>query len=128
MDYTNANIETSIQEAKTFDSNFGGTDILSPLVTATTLESGEYKKRIFVLTDGQVSNKDEIVNYCEMMCAAHDGVKVFTFGIGNGCDADLVRRAAKAGRGSDSIIGDGNSKELKVKVINALRKASDPAL
>ena len=63
-----------------------------------------------------------------MMCATHDDVKVFTFGIGDGCDADLVKRAAKAGRGSDSIVKDGNSNDLKVKVINALRKASDPSL
>jgi len=53
---------------------------------------------------------------------------VFTFGIGNGCDEDLVKRAAQAGRGCYSIVGDNNPKDLKAKVINSLRKASDPAL
>ena len=56
-----------------------------------------------------------------MMCANNDGTKVFTFGIGSGCDADLCRRSTQAGRGSECIISDGNSKELKVKVIKALR-------
>lgn len=69
MNYNNGTKETSIHEAKSFDSDFGGTDILGPLVTATTLESGDFKKRIFLLTDGQVGDKTEIVNYCEMMCA-----------------------------------------------------------
>ena len=62
------------------------------------------------------------------MCAQNDETKVFTFGIGSGCDAELCKLTAEAGRGTESIIEDGNSKELKVKVINALRKASDPAL
>jgi len=51
-DYNNKTKEIAIGEAKQFDSTYGGTDILSPLVTASTLESGQYKKRIFVLTDG----------------------------------------------------------------------------
>ena len=97
-------------------------------MTASTLDSGEYKKRIFVLTDGQVRNKEDIVNYCDKMCAKNDDTKVFTFGIGNGCDEDLVKRVAEAGRGSYSIVGDNNPKDLKAKVVNALRKASDPAL
>ena len=62
------------------------------------------------------------------MCAKNNDTKVFTFGIGNGCDEDLVTRVAAAGRGSHSIVGDNNPAELKTKVVNALRKASDPAL
>jgi len=62
------------------------------------------------------------------MCAENDNTKVFPFGIGNGCDIDLVKKVAKAGRGSYSIVGDNNAKDLKEKVINSLRKASDPAL
>ena len=68
------------------------------------------------------------MNYCESICSKNDDTKVFTFGIGNGCDEDLVKRAAQAGRGSYSIVGDNNPKDLKAKVINSLRKASDPAL
>ena len=53
---------------------------------------------------------------------------MFTFGIGSGCDRDLVGRVAEAGRGTSSIIEDNDPKDLKEKVVNALRKASDPAL
>jgi hypothetical protein len=63
-----------------------------------------------------------------MMCSNNDDTKVFTFGIGTGCDEDLVKRAAEAGRGSYSMVVDNNPKDLKAKVVNALRKASDPAL
>ena len=62
------------------------------------------------------------------MCSKNDDTKVFTFGIGNGYDEDLIKRFALAGRGSHSIVGDNDPKDLKAKVVNALRKASDPAL
>ena len=50
--YDNQTKERAIDEARYFDSDYGGTDILSPLVTAATLDSGSFKKRIFILTDG----------------------------------------------------------------------------
>jgi hypothetical protein len=51
-DYNNQTKERAIDEARHFNADFGGTDILAPLVQASTLDSGEYKKRIFLLTDG----------------------------------------------------------------------------
>ena len=56
-----------------------------------------------------------------------DDTKVFTFGIGDGCSVDLCKRVAIAGRGDYNIVQDGKPKELKAKVVNALRKASEPA-
>jgi hypothetical protein len=50
--YTNESKKSAINEIKTFKADFGGTDILSPIVKAATIDSGEYKKRIFLLTDG----------------------------------------------------------------------------
>lgn len=51
-DYNNNTKDIAISEAKYFDSNYGGTDILEPLVKSMTYNSGVYKKRIFLLTDG----------------------------------------------------------------------------
>tara|TARA_B110000285_G_C14834291_1_gene472355 strand:- start:444 stop:602 length:159 start_codon:yes stop_codon:yes gene_type:complete len=36
-EYNNQTKEIAISEAKNFDSDYGGTDILSPLVTASSL-------------------------------------------------------------------------------------------
>ena len=41
--------------------NLGGTNILKPLSLAQELESEGRKKRIFLLTDGEVYNGDEIL-------------------------------------------------------------------
>jgi len=58
LDYNNATKDAAIEEVKTFAADYGGTDILPPLIAATEYESGAFKKRIFVLTDGETHNKD----------------------------------------------------------------------
>ena len=53
---------------------------------------------------------------------------MFTFGIGRGCDQNLVKECADAGGGTYSIISDKDPIKLKDKVVEAVRKASDPSL
>ena len=87
--------------------DFGGTDILSPLKAVQVgreYNSGK-KKRIFLLTDGTVGNSQAIE------AQAHknsDTARVFTFGLGSGCDKNLVTKVAKAGRGTHTIVEDGS--------------------
>jgi len=52
---------------------------------------------------------------------------VYTFGLGNDCDVDMVQKAAKNGRGSCKIIRDGDT-NLKGPVIETLKHASDASL
>jgi hypothetical protein len=77
-----------------------------------------YRKKIFLLTDGVISQPETVINLIK--CNINRG-NVHTFGIGFGCDKTLVEKAARAGQGSSSLIRDTNN--LKVKVINALMKA-----
>ena len=56
-----------------------------------------------------------------------DSIRTHTFGVGNGCDSTLVIDAAKAGRGSHSLIIE-NIDQLNSKVITALKWASEPSL
>jgi hypothetical protein len=63
-DYNNQSRDTSLSQITNFSSNYGGTDILTPLRMAFTLpQKANTKKRIFLLTDGTVSNGNEIKNY-----------------------------------------------------------------
>ena len=82
------------------------------------------QKRIFLLTDGQVGNSREVVNQAKF---ANDSIRTHTFGIGQGCDEQMVIDVAKAGRGSHSLVLD-NSNELNSKVILALARAFEPSL
>jgi len=61
-------------------------------------------------------------------CKEKDDAKVFTFGIGNDCDRQLVKEVAEAGGGSYNFATDADLSVLKSKVIDALSQASEPAL
>ena len=51
---------------------------------------------------------------------------MFSFGLGEGCDIDLVNILAIAGRGTSTIVGD-NDPNLNGLVIGALQNAMEPS-
>ena len=127
--YDNSSRDSSLNQLQYFGSDFGGTDILGPLMAAFTLPQAEnVKRRVFLLTDGSVGNGHEITQFIKTSCEQNDNLKVFSFGIGSGCDEQLVKNAAEAGRGDYSIVGDNNPTALKAKVVSSLKKASEPSL
>lgn len=82
------------------------------------------KKRVFVLTDGQVHNRAEVAAQAR---SKNDETRVYTFGLGSGCDVLLCEEVAVAGRGTCSIVKDGG-KDLNGLVIKALQSATEPSL
>ena len=54
-------------------------------------------------------------------------IRVFSFGLGSGCDKFLVNEVARAGRGSSTLVKDGGD-ELKASVIRSLSNAMEPSL
>ena len=83
---------------------------------------------MFLLTDGQVSNKNDVIELIRNHCNKDDSTKVFSFGISSGCDQDLIKRTAAAGQGAESIVMDEDMPLLKEKVIESLRRAGVPAM
>lgn len=75
--------------------NLGGTNILRPLEEVLKSKPKEgYPRQLFVLTDGEVSNTQECIDFVRKHA---DTTRVFTFGIGNDASQDLVKGMAKAG-------------------------------
>jgi hypothetical protein len=106
-----------------FDSDFGGTEILEPLQLCVKLKASRFstrQRRVFLLTDGEVDNKNQIF---EFVRNHNDQMRIHTFGIGSGCDKELIKQTAVAGRGSFSFASDG-SNDLSGLVISALKNAS----
>jgi len=54
-------------------------------------------------------------------------MRVFSFGLGNGCDTHLVTQVARAGRGTYTIVKD-KDPQLNGLVIRALASAMEPSL
>ena len=106
--------------------NYGGTDIYKPLKEVFNTNNKTSKLRVFLLTDGSVDKPDDCIKLIKGACKLDGITKVFTFGIGSGCSKYLVDEAAKAGKGTCSLVNDNQMSELKQKVISSLQKAGDP--
>ena len=108
--------ESSLAAAARFVSEMkadrGGTEILPALESVLTQKTvPELSRQVVVLTDGQVSNTDAVL---EVAKAHAKTARVFTFGIGAGASHHLVQGLARAGGGSAESIFPGERIESKV--------------
>ena len=85
--YNNETMPEILQEISKFSADFGGTDILEPLIKAATINIGDKKRRVFLLTDGEVDDKSQVIAFVHDNC---ETMRVHSFGIGDGCDKDLI--------------------------------------
>lgn len=117
-------IDQTFVKLKHFKANMGGTEMLKPMNAIFNLKnSSKYPRNVFLLTDGAISNTDEVVSKIRNFNYA---TRVHTFGIGSGASAYLVKETAKAGLGTSAMIAD-NDPKIKEKVIQALKIAAKPA-
>lgn len=123
--YSESSMRDALEHIDNIGADMGGTNIMHPLESAQKLDSGNaFKKRVFILTDGQVGDRDAVVRKA---ASRSESTRVFTFGLGSGCDRNLCENTAKAGRGTCSFVSD-KSSDLNGQVIRALRFASEPSL
>lgn len=109
-EYNKQNKDLGMKLAETLSANLGGTELLNCLksVLECKREIAKYKRQIFVLTDGEISNQDETL---QLVKKHVDTNRVFSFGIGSGCSTALVNGLADAGMGAASFISDKSSFE-----------------
>ena len=112
--YDQGTLEKALLYIEQMTADMGGTNILEPLNYAMdSLAIGPRETRIFPLTDGQVENRDAVV---EKASSSTENVRIHTFGIGDGCDAEMVKNMAF--RGSCSLVKD--VEDLNGLVVTAL--------
>lgn len=120
--------ERSLAEAsahvKALEADLGGTEILGALesVLKPAVPKGA-RRQLFILTDGQVSNTEEVLALVREHAATS---RAFTFGIGAGASAHLVKGLARAGGGEAEMIAPGE--RIEAKVMRQLNRALAPAL
>lgn len=86
-------------------------------------DGDEYLNQILFITDGSVSNEDEL------MRTIYQGLgdyRLFTVGIGSAPNAHFMTEAASAGKGTFTFIGD--TSKVKPKMARLLDKLKKPAL
>ena len=65
VSYNKENTQFAIEEVKKFRANLGGLDIYTPLKTVLEMESDCTRTDIFLLTDGAVSNPQQVIDLIE---------------------------------------------------------------
>ena len=80
------------------------------------------QKRLFLLTDGCVSNASEIIEFCRVKTDSH--TKLFTCGIGEGAAKDLLLNMADVGGGECQIFStdalDGMMYQCKEALVHSV--------
>ena len=104
VSYNKTNTQFAIEEVEKFRANLGGLDIYTPLKTVLEMESDCTRTDIFLLTDGAVSNTDQIIDLIEAKSSQQK--RVHTFGLGKSVDEKLIKKCASKGFGNYYLIKD----------------------
>lgn len=99
--YEEKNSKYAIDQIEEFDANFGGTNLLNPTLAAFKDKLPEgFEKRVFILTDGYASDGKAVVEAILNHCKTDKMTKVFSFGMSDQCDTELVKKCAQNGNGA----------------------------
>ena len=119
---TTDNINNAIAQAKTFEADFGGTqltNVFSHILKSPGLKT--HPKMIFCLTDGFVSSVDALLDIVDENLGTS---RIFTMGIGTNFSEDLVEGLAERGDGCSSHCYDLNM--IAENTIGLLEKSLHP--
>ena len=122
--YNKENVQNIINIINDLKANLGGTNISSPLsdIYRDNIYSKiNLSKNIFLLTDGQVDNREECIN---LITTNSSKFRVHALGIGNDFDKILIERCGKIGKGSSSFVQ--NVEKINSVVIDTLNKCLRP--
>ncbi|CAL8072804.1 unnamed protein product [Calicophoron daubneyi] len=123
VDYTEETLKQAIEYQRNLRADMGGTEVLPALKAAySSLPTGEgWFKQIIFLTDGDVTNADEVVG----LVASNVGrARLFAIGIGEGASTYLVSGVARAGRGVATFIRQNS--QMRGAVMRILGMALQP--
>lgn len=110
--------------AKSINADMGGTEILRPMeYVYGQPRIDEYRRQIFLITDGEVGNTDEVVGLVGRNAGT---TRVFGLGVGSRCSRELIEGIAKAGCGTAAFVERDES--IQTATLSQLKNALQPAL
>ena len=127
VEYNIRNVANIMLIINNLEANMGGTNINSPLESIYNSKSYgkiNLNKHIFLLTDGQVNDRDGCIN---LITANANKFRIHAFGIGSSFDRYFIERSGKLGKGSYFFIEE-DIQELTSIIILALNNNLRPYL
>ncbi|WAO87187.1 Hypothetical protein NCS54_00448900 [Fusarium falciforme] len=123
--YSKDSLDKALRHIKTFDADFGGTEMYRPVEATFKKRYTDMNLEIFLLTDGAIYDQDSLFELINRNVAESKGsVRVFSLGIGSGASTSLVEGVARAGNGFAQTVGHGE--KMEKKVIRMLKGALFP--
>ena len=126
VEYNKVNVSNIINVINGLKANMGGTNISQPLDSIykdKCYSSINLSKNIFLLTDGQVHDREQCIN---LISTNSNKFRIHSLGIGNDFDKVLIERSGKLGKGSSSFVED--VEKINTVVIDTLNKCLRPYL
>ena len=118
--YTKNNIKSTKSFIKSLDAELGGTNIQDPLKSIFSdkcYTSIKLPRYVILLTDGEVNNKDEVLN---LILQNNSKFFIHSIGLGSSFDKDLIKGAGINGKGSYQYCSE--LKDLNKTIIRTLNK------
>jgi Ca-activated chloride channel family protein len=104
--------------------DLGGTELHPPLEAILRVPPPRgVVRQVILLTDGQVTNEPAVIELCRAHRKAN---RVFSFGIGSGCSAFLVKGVARATGGAAEFITAGE--RIDEKVLRTFARLASPVV
>ncbi|CAG8819282.1 11161_t:CDS:2, partial [Dentiscutata erythropus] len=95
--YSEGSFSKALKHAQEMDANYGGTEIYDPLKWVFENSRNDMPTSVFLLTDGQVYNVDQIVELIKSSEEKKkDDLRLFSIGIGDSVSHHLVESVSRA--------------------------------
>ncbi|GAM24128.1 hypothetical protein SAMD00019534_073030 [Acytostelium subglobosum LB1] len=122
--YDDSSLERASEFITHIDANLGGTELLPPIqAILRNPNDSQYPRQVFILTDGEVSQRDELVDY---VAKEANTTRIFTLGIGGGVDRQLVTGLSMACKGYFEFIND--NAQMETQVMKLMSIAMEPTI
>lgn len=116
--YTEDTMEQALKYVSTLDAGMGGTELHSALQATLNARDKDSDTEIIVLTDGEIWGTEQVFNLIrderKKQSENNKEFRLFSIGLGNGVDRNLVEGMAEAGNGYAAFVGEGEAFEGKV--------------
>jgi von Willebrand factor A domain-containing protein 5 len=126
--YDSKTLKTAEEYVAKVDANYGGTEILQPIMDSMKKRRTDCQTSLILLTDGEVYNTSEIIRAISEERSKHvdKPLRVFSLGIGDSVSHHLVEGIARAGGGYSQLVMQ--QERLDKKVVKMLSAGLQPSL
>ncbi|KAJ5070028.1 von willebrand factor a domain-containing protein 5a [Anaeramoeba ignava] len=122
--YSSESIKEAGDHVSQMSANLGGTELKEPLKSIFENEPPVgFSRQIFLLTDGAVSNTEEIIS---LVKSESKTTRIFTFGIGHGASKELIENIAKITNANFEMILDHSS--IQSQVMKQFERSLQPSI